>query len=55
MMFGQMLPQAMEHFHFGKLGFGVPFKCNMCNIEPLIESYDTDMQLIWDKFKREDL
>lgn len=45
----------MEHFHFGKLGFGVPFKCNMCNIEPLAESYDTDMQKIWDMFKREDL
>lgn len=34
----------------GKLGFGAPYKCGICNVIPLTESYDTDMQLIQDKF-----
>ena len=29
--------------HMGKLGFGAPNKCLICNIEPVSESYDTDM------------
>ena len=44
----------VPNFHFGKLGFGAPFKCLLCNIRPLAENHDTDMQLIWEKFKRED-
>lgn len=44
----------VPNFHFGKLGFGAPFKCLLCNIKPIEENYDTDMNLIWEKFKRED-
>ncbi|MBQ9001621.1 MAG: molybdopterin-dependent oxidoreductase, partial [Eggerthellaceae bacterium] len=44
----------LANFHFGKLGFGAPFKCNICNIEPVKESYDSDMEAIWNRFKRED-
>ena len=36
--------------HMGKLGFGAPNKCMCCNVEPIAESYDTDMNLIWEKF-----
>ena len=36
--------------HMGKLGFGAPNKCLICNVEPISESYDTDMDLIWEKF-----
>ena len=34
----------------GKLGFGAPNKCLICNVEPVAENYDTDMDLIWEKF-----
>lgn len=34
----------------GKLGFGAPNKCLICNIEPVSESYDTDMAVVWEKF-----
>lgn len=44
----------VPHFHFGKLGMGAPFKENWCDIEPIEESFDTDMDEIWAKFKRED-
>ena len=37
-------------FHFGKLGFGAPVKCMCCNIEPVQECYDTDMELVYEKF-----
>ena len=40
----------IPNFHVGKLGFGAPFKCMLCNIEGTNESFDTDMQLIQDKF-----
>ena len=33
-----------------KLGYGAPFKCNMCGLRPLKESYDTDMSLVAEKF-----
>ena len=36
--------------HMGKLGFGAPNKCMCCDVEPVAESYDTDMNLIWEKF-----
>ena len=40
----------IPNFHVGKLGFGAPFKCMLCNIEGTNENFDTDMQLIQDKF-----
>jgi anaerobic selenocysteine-containing dehydrogenase len=40
----------VPNFHMGKLGFGAPFKCMLCNIRPLDKSYDTDMELVWNKF-----
>ena len=40
----------VPNFHFGKMGFGAPFKCLLCNVEPVSENYDTDMELVWDKF-----
>ncbi len=44
----------VPNFHFGKMGFGAPFKCLLCNIKPIDENLDTDMDLVWEKFKRED-
>ena len=44
----------VPNFHFGKLGFGAPFKCLLCNIKPIDECLDSDMDLVWEKFKRED-
>jgi len=44
----------VPNFHFGKLGFGAPFKCLLCNIKPIDEVLDTDMLKVWEKFKRED-
>lgn len=38
----------------GKLGFGAPYKNLMCNIKPLSENYDVDMQAFWEKFKIEE-
>lgn len=52
--FRSNINNLVPNFHFGKLGFGAPFKCLLCNIKPLAENYDTDMQLVWEKFKRED-
>jgi anaerobic selenocysteine-containing dehydrogenase len=42
--------ELVPHFHVGKMGWGAPFKCLLCNVEPLNENYDTVMQEIWDKF-----
>lgn len=42
--------ELVPHFHVGKMGWGAPFKCLLCNIEPLNENYDTNMDLIWEKF-----
>ncbi|MDR2196357.1 MAG: molybdopterin-dependent oxidoreductase [Coriobacteriales bacterium] len=36
--------------YMGKIGFGAPYKCMIANIEPLQESWDTDMSLVWDTF-----
>ena len=33
-----------------KLGYGAPFKCNMCGVRPLQECYDTDMNQVAEKF-----
>ena len=33
-----------------KLGYGAPHKCMCCSVTPLEESYDADMEAIWDKF-----
>jgi anaerobic selenocysteine-containing dehydrogenase len=40
----------LPNFYVGKLGFGAPNKCLICNIEPIDKSYDTDMSLIWETF-----
>lgn len=42
----------VPHKHIGKLGFGAPYKCNFCKVEPLSENYDADMDLIAEKFAR---
>jgi anaerobic selenocysteine-containing dehydrogenase len=49
-VFRSNVNNLLPNFHMGKLGFGAPNKCLICNIEPIKESYDTDMQEIWDKF-----
>jgi len=36
--------------YMGKIGFGAPMKCSICNIKPLEQSYDTNMADVWDKF-----
>lgn len=38
-----------NHFN-SKLGYGGPYKCNCCAIKALKESYDTDMDLVVEKF-----
>lgn len=38
-----------NHYN-SKLGYGGPYKCNCCSIAPLKESYDTDMDLVVEKF-----
>ena len=52
--FRSNINNLIPNFHFGKLGFGAPCKCMICNVRPLAENYDTDMQRVWEKFKRED-
>ena len=52
--FRSNINNLIPNFHFGKLGFGAPCKCMICNVRPLAENYDTDMQMVWEKFKRED-
>lgn len=41
-----LLPNGFQ----GKIGFGAPYKCSICNIKPLEKSYDTNMSDVWDKF-----
>jgi anaerobic selenocysteine-containing dehydrogenase len=41
---------VLPNFYVGKLGFGAPNKCMVCNIEPADKNYDTDMNLVWEKF-----
>ena len=48
--FRSNINNLLPNFHFGKLGFGAPNKCLVCKVEPIAESYDTDMDLIWEKF-----
>ena len=48
--FRSNINNLVPNFHFGKMGFGAPFKCLLCNVEPVSENYDTDMELVWDKF-----
>ena len=40
----------MPHFYVGKLGFGAPYKCLLCRVEPIAENYDTDMGAIWRRY-----
>jgi hypothetical protein len=42
--------KLVPNFKFGKLGFGAPVKCMCCNVEPVAECYDTDMELVYEKF-----
>ena len=42
----------MPHFYVGELGFGAPYKCLICKVEPIKESYDTDMQAIWNRYSQ---
>ncbi|MDR0499836.1 MAG: molybdopterin-dependent oxidoreductase [Coriobacteriales bacterium] len=49
-VFRSNINNLLPNFHMGKLGFGAPNKCLICNIEPVLENYDTDMSLIWEKF-----
>ena len=42
----------MPHFYVGELGFGAPYKCLICRVEPIEESYDTDMQAIWNRYSQ---
>ena len=48
--FRSNINNLLPNFHFRKLGFGAPNKCLVCKIEPVLENYDTDMDLIWEKF-----
>jgi anaerobic selenocysteine-containing dehydrogenase len=38
-----------NHYN-SKLGYGAPYKCNICSVKPLKESYDTDIKLVNEKF-----
>lgn len=38
-----------NHYN-SKLGYGAPYKCNICSVTPLKESYDVDMDLVVEKF-----
>jgi anaerobic selenocysteine-containing dehydrogenase len=38
-----------NHYN-SKLGYGAPFKCEICSVTPLLESHDVDMQMIAQKF-----
>ena len=49
-VFRSNINNLLPNGHMGKLGFGAPNKCLICKIEPTAESYDTDMQAIWEKF-----
>ena len=48
--FRSNINNLLPNDHYGKLGFGAPNKCLVCGIDPLVENYDTDMNLIWEKF-----
>lgn len=41
-----------NHYN-SKLGYGAPYKCIMCEVTPLQESFDADMNEIWQKFGTE--
>ena len=54
-LFGTLRSQInnlIPNFHTGKIGFGAPFKSIICNIEPTDKNFDTDMQMIQEKFGR---
>jgi anaerobic selenocysteine-containing dehydrogenase len=40
---------SANHYN-STLGYGAPYKCNICSVVPLKESYDTDMDLVVKKF-----
>jgi anaerobic selenocysteine-containing dehydrogenase len=50
--FRSNINNLLPNDHYGKLGFGAPNKCLICNIEAAGKNYDTDMREIWQKFGR---
>ena len=44
--------KLMPHFYVGELGFGAPYKCLLCKVEPIAESFDTDLREVWDRFSK---
>lgn len=49
-VFRSNVNNLIPNFHFGKIGYGAPFKSLIAGIKPLEKSYDTDMTVVWDKF-----
>ncbi|NTU90098.1 MAG: dehydrogenase, partial [Actinobacteria bacterium] len=49
-VFQSNVNDLVENHHNSKLGYGAPYKCNICSVTPLKESYDTDMDLVVEKF-----
>ncbi len=47
--FRRNVNNLVPNFHFGKLGFGAPFKCLLCNVKPIDECLDTDMNVVWNE------
>lgn len=41
-----------NHYN-SKLGYGGPYKCIICDVNPLDENLDVDMQEIWEKFGKQ--
>jgi len=42
----------IPHKYIGKLGFGAPFKCILCKVTPTDQNWDTNMQEVWDRFRK---
>ncbi|BCS58477.1 dehydrogenase [Adlercreutzia equolifaciens subsp. celatus] len=56
-LFGTLRSQInnlIPNFHVGVIGFGAPFKSMICDFEPTDKNFDTDMQMIQEKFGRLD-
>lgn len=48
--FQSNINKLIPNDYHNEIGYCNPAKCMNCRIVPLNENYDTDMQLIWDKF-----
>ena len=53
-VFRSNVNNLIPHHHIGKLGFGAPYKCCVCGVTKVNESYDTDMALVWEKFGKKE-